>query len=190
MNFYKVVELEKNKDFLNDAEKFLFKMIEKEYGYGYNPEYHKDIKNLDEVYLSDDRNNFFVAIDYNNNIIGTIAIRGYDKNFSEFKGVYCKKTTASIWRLFVDEKYRRLGIASELVRKVEDFSKEKNYNKLYLHTHKNITGALDFWLSQNYNITIDTNNGFKTVHMDKNMINELRFNINKIQYPNTSIKSN
>ena len=173
MNFYKIIELEKNKDFLNNVEKFLFKMIRKEYGYGYIPKFHRDIKNLDKTYLAHERNNFFLAKDYNDNIIGTIAIREYDKDFPEFKEVYCKKSTASIWRLFVDEKYRRCGIASKLVRKVENFSKERGYKKLYLHTHKNINGALDFWLSLDYNIRIDTNNSLKTVHMDKIMFNSL-----------------
>jgi ribosomal protein S18 acetylase RimI-like enzyme len=158
-------------------------MIKKEYGYGYNPEYHKDIKNLKNIYLLNERNNLFIAKNEKEHIIGTIAIREYDKNFNELKNIYCKKSTASLWRLFVDKQYRRCGIASELVKKTEKFSRKKNYEKLYLHTHKNIKGALDFWQSLNYNITIDTNNKLKTVHMEKTIINNLKYDI-KNHYSN------
>ena len=51
------------------------------------------------------------------------------------------------------------------------------YDRLYLHTHKDINGALDFWLSQDYDIILDTNNELKTIHMEKNkfkLINNLK----------------
>ncbi|MCC7553056.1 MAG: GNAT family N-acetyltransferase [Methanobacteriaceae archaeon] len=149
---------------------FLFKQIKKEYGYGYIANFHQDIIKLKETYLDNNRNNFFIAINLKNNeIIASIAIREYDKNFKEFENLFSRFTTASIWRLFVDEEYRRLGIAKKLVKEVELFSKEKNYSQIYLHTHKTLDGALEFWTSQHYNISIDTENEFKTVHMVKNI---------------------
>ena len=164
--------LENNLDQINNVQKFLFSQIKKEFGYDYVPEFHMDIKNLNEYYISPQRNNFYIATNENDEIIATIGLRAYDKNFNEFKGKYSKETTSSIWRLFVDEKYRRCGIASMLFRIVERFSCENNYNKIYLHTHKTLPGAIDFWKKMGFNIKIDTNNELQTVHMDKAILNQ------------------
>lgn len=58
---------------------FLFSQIKKEFRYGYVPEFHKDIKNLNEYYISPQRNNFYVARNENDEIIATIGICAYDK---------------------------------------------------------------------------------------------------------------
>ena len=42
---------------------FLFKQIKKEFNYDYIPEYHQDIVNLNDYYISPKRNNFFITID-------------------------------------------------------------------------------------------------------------------------------
>ena len=51
----------------NDSEQikivreFLFKMIKKEFGYDYVPEWHEDIIKIEDYYINPKRNNFFVA---------------------------------------------------------------------------------------------------------------------------------
>lgn len=163
----KIQEVSDNK--IGMVQDFLFNNIKKVYGYGYIPEFHYDIKNLKNTYLSNPQNNFYIATNSHNDIIGCIGIRAYDKDFKLFKGVYSKDTTSSIWRLMIDSKYRRLGIASKLVKYVENFSKSKNYQNIYLHTQRNLPGALKFWQSQNYSITYEANNEYTTVHMIKNI---------------------
>ncbi|MDL2246318.1 GNAT family N-acetyltransferase [Methanobrevibacter sp. OttesenSCG-928-K11] len=166
----KIISLKEYCEDIKLIQDFLFENIKNEYGYGYIPEYHQDIVNLKNYYKDPSRNNLFIALKLENNeIIGTIAIREYDKNFEEFENVYSKDFTSSIWRLFVNKKYRRYGIGTKLVNIVEEFAKEKNYKEIYLHTHKNVKGALDFWKSLNYEVTLDTNNELKTVHMIKNI---------------------
>ena len=151
-----------------NLQKFLFDQIKKEFGYGYVPSYHKDIKNLNEYYVEPEKNIFLLAMDENSGkIIATIGLRAYDKDFKEFNGIYSSESTASIWRLFVDEKYRRCGIASKLFKLVENFAFENQFNEIYLHTHKTLDGALDFWKKMGFKITIDTNNELQTVHMEK-----------------------
>lgn len=86
--------------------------------------------------------------------------------------IYSKNTTASIWRLFVDENYRRCGIASKLFQLVENFAYENQYKEIYLHTHKTLPEAIDFCKKMGFKITIDTNNELQTVHMDKRIINQ------------------
>lgn len=173
MSNFRVKEL-KNLDIpVKIVQKFLFKMIRSEYKYGYIPQYHQDIKNMENYYLSPNRNNFFIALhNETNQIIGTIGIRSYDKDFPMFKGVYHPKITASIWRVFVDKPWRRNGVASTLVGMAEEFCQKEGYKNIYLHTHKSVEGSLDFWLSKDYNIVEDTENELKTVHMEKQIIIE------------------
>ena len=160
-----IKELDKNS--INDVQEFLFKQIKQEFGYGYVPLWHKDIMNMDEYYINPTKNNFFIALNENNEIIATIGVRGYDKNFDEFKGTYFLDKTASIWRLFVDKKYRRCGLASKMFSIAEDFANNKHYNEIYLHTHKTLNGAIEFWTKMGFIITLDEGNELETVHMEK-----------------------
>lgn len=47
---------------IRKVQKFLFKMIKKEFGYGYVPKWHKDIVNLEDYYIAPKRNNFLLLI--------------------------------------------------------------------------------------------------------------------------------
>jgi GNAT superfamily N-acetyltransferase len=148
MSYFEIKSLQKEHLAQYDVEEFLFKMIKEEYGYGFIPEYHQDIIDLENYYLHPERNNFFLAIDpHTEKIIGTLGIRAYDKDFPFFKNVYNPQTTASIWRVFVEKSWRRKKVASNLVQTAENFCREKDYKQIYLHTHRTVHGALNFWTS-------------------------------------------
>ena len=156
-----------NSNEIVNVQKFLFKMIKKEFGYDYVPEWHQDIVKMDEYYINPKINNFFVAYGETGEIIATIGIRAYDKDFPEFRQLYSKDTTSSIWRLFVDERFRRCGLASKMFSIAENFANEAGYDKIYLHTHKNLDGALEFWTKMGFVVALDSNDELETVHMDK-----------------------
>ena len=138
--------------------------------------------NMEEYYMSPSRNNFYIAYDKETGeIIGTIGVRGYDKNFKQFQNIYSNDNTSSIWRLFVDKDYRRCGLASTLVKMVETFAYDAHYNNIYLHTHKDLDAGLIFWKKMGFNITIDEGNKLQTIHMDK-IINNIKFNNKFIGY--------
>lgn len=162
-----IKELNNDLEEIKEVQKFLFAMIKKEFGYDYVPEWHQDVMNLDEYYINPERNAFFVAYSENGEIIGTIGIRAYDKDFPQFRHLYSYDTTSSIWRLFVDRRYRRCGLASKMFDVAENFAKESKYNNIYLHTHKNLDGALKFWTKMGFVITLDAEDELETVHMDK-----------------------
>lgn len=170
MSYFEIKRLQKEQLSQYNIKEFLFKMIKSEYGYGFIQEYHQDIVELENYYLNPHRNNFFLAIDPSTqNVIGTLGIRAYDRDFPLFKNIYNSKTTASIWRVFVDKNWRRKKVASTLVRTAEEFCRENSYDKVYLHTHKTVPGSLDFWTANGYQITHDTGNHLKTVHMEKDL---------------------
>ncbi|MBQ2636644.1 MAG: GNAT family N-acetyltransferase [Methanobrevibacter sp.] len=152
---------------IRDVQKFLFKMIKLEFGYDHVPEWHQDIVNMEEYYIRPEKNNFFVAYAETGEIIATIGIRAYDKDFPEFRHLYSQDTTSSIWRLFVDRRCRRCGLASKIFSIAENFANEVGYNDIYLHTHKNLDGAIKFWTKMGFVVVLDAEDDLKTVHMDK-----------------------
>ena len=160
---------------ISDVQEFLFKMIKLEFGYDYVPEWHQDIVNMEEFYINSKRNNFFVAYAETGEIIATIGIRAYDKDFPEFRQIYSEQTTSSIWRLFVDRRCRRCGLASKMFSVAENFANEAGYRDIYLHTHKNLDGAIEFWSKMGFIVVLDANDELQTVHMDKK-IQELKIN--------------
>ena len=148
---------------------FLYDQIMKEYGIGPTPKFHYDIEAMGKYYILPERNNFFIALD-GERIVATGAIRAYDVDYDLFKGIYSKDDTASIWRLIVDEKYRRHGIARKLVNIMEEFAKNEDYEKIYLHTHRYLDAGLPFWKSCGYSITIEEDDYDETTHMIKNIL--------------------
>lgn len=163
-----IKELSHDTKLIKHVQEFLFYQIEKEFGYGYVPEWHQDIIDLENYYINPERNNFFVAFNSKTNeIIATIGIRAYDKDFSLFKDIYSSKSTSSIWRLFVNEKYRRCGLASKMFSVAETFANQQGYDSIYLHTHRTLDGALEFWMKMGFVITVDTGDELETVHMNK-----------------------
>ena len=148
---------------IEDVKDFLFKQIRKEFGYEYVPEWHEDIIKLEDYYINPIRNNFFVAyIEETGEIIGTIGIRAYDKDFPEFRHLYSIENTSSIWRLFVDERCRRCGLASKLFSIAENFANQSKYQNIYLHTHKTLNGALEFWTKMGFVVSLDANDELQT----------------------------
>lgn len=162
-----IKELSSDSREISKVQEFLFKMIKKEFGYDYVPEWHQDIVDLKNYYITPERNNFFVAYLDNGEIIATIGIRAYDKDFPQFRDLYSKDKTSSIWRLFVDTRCRRCGLASKMFTIAENFANASDFDNIYLHTHKNLDGALEFWTKMGFIVALDANDELETVHMDK-----------------------
>ena len=164
-----IKELSNDPEEIKKVQEFLFDMIKLEFGYDYVPKWHQDIVNMDGYYVNPERNAFFVAYSEDGEIIGTIGIRAYDKDFPQFRHLYSNESTSSIWRLFVDRRYRRCGLASKMFSIAENYAKESNYCNIYLHTHKTLDGALKYWTKMGFLITLDVGDELETVHMDKNI---------------------
>ncbi|WP_407424104.1 GNAT family N-acetyltransferase [Methanobrevibacter sp.] len=148
---------------------FLYDQIKKEYGIGPMPEFHYDIDGLKEYYVLPKRNTLFITLD-DDNIVATAAVRGYDKDYEFFKDIYSKDDTASIWRLMVDEEYRRNGLARILIESIENFARNEGYKRIYLNTHRYLEAAIPFWKSIGYEITVEEDDYDETTHMIKNLV--------------------
>lgn len=163
----KIVELSNDPKEIKKVQEFLFSMIKLEFGYGYVPEWHQDIVNMEEYYVNPKRNAFFVAYSENGEIIATIGLRAYDKDFEQFRHLYSKENTSSIWRLFVDRRYRRCGLATKMFSVAEKFAKESDFSNIYLHTHHTYKGAFQFWTKMGFVTTLDEGDELETIHMEK-----------------------
>lgn len=165
---FKIREINNDSDEIKLAQSFLFDQIKQVYGIGRMPEYHYDIDDLEKYYILPSRNNFYVAFD-GDKIVATAAIRAYDKDYEMFEGIYTPENTASIWRLMVDKKYRRHGLARNLVGIMEEFARSQSYDKIYLHTHRYLDAAMSFWKSLGYKVTLEEDDYDQTNHMLKNL---------------------
>lgn len=153
---------------IEKVKKFLYDQIRIEYGIGPTPKFHYDIEGMIDYYLLPDSNNFYIALD-GKRIVATAAVRAYDVDYELFKGVYTGDETASIWRLMVDEEYRRHGIARRLVGVMEEFARNAGYSQIYLHTHRYLESGLPFWKSLGYEITVEEDDYDETTHMIKHL---------------------
>lgn len=159
-------EVKNNQEEIEAVKEFLYGQIMNEYGIGPTPKFHYDIEGMVEYYILPSGSNFYIALD-GEKIIATAAIRAYDVDYEVIKGMYSKEDTASIWRLMVDEKYRRHGIARKLVSTMEEFAKNEGYDKIYLHTHRYLESGIPFWTSAGYEITVEEDDYDETTHMVK-----------------------
>ncbi|MNW68621.1 hypothetical protein D3C74_474280 [compost metagenome] len=54
-----------------------------------------------------------------------------------------------------------------LVKELENVVKDMHYTTLYLHTHRFLPGAVDFWKRQGFTLIAEQDDDWQTVHMDK-----------------------
>ena len=161
-------EIQNDADEIEAVQKFLYEQIRLVYDIGPTPKFHYDIEGLDEYYVLPKRNCFFAAYD-GDKIVATAGIRAYDRDFEFFRVQYTQDNTASIWRLMVDEDYRRQGLARRLVNLIEEFAREHGYVRIYLNTHRYLDSAMVFWESLGYEITVEEDDYDETNHMVKNL---------------------
>jgi hypothetical protein len=58
-------------------------------------------------------------------------------------------------------------MASKMFSIAENFANESKYDDIYLHTHKTLPGAIEFWTKMGFVVALDSNDELETVHMDK-----------------------
>lgn len=126
-----------------------------------------DLANMAEAYVLNNEGAMFAAFDASGKVVGTVAIRPYDDRLAAVKGCYDTAATAELSRCYVSSSLRRQGIASKLVAAIEDYCRSYGYQTICLHTHKFLPGGFPFWLSQQYQIRHESQDGLETVYMDK-----------------------
>jgi GNAT superfamily N-acetyltransferase len=152
-------------DDLEPARALMLRTFERDFGYGYKPEYHADVDDLRGVYLDNPRHTLVVAIAEDSGaVIGTAGIRsgGLKPEFNHdwLVARYDPERTAQIVRVYTAEEYRGRGIARALVQELLQFvAAEGSYTVLALHTDPRSPGAERFWRSMPTTLIHDDRDG-------------------------------
>lgn len=155
-------------DILQSAKAFMLSIITDDFGYEFNPSWHADIVSLEHTYVHDSRAGLFVALS-DGEIIGTIAMRPYDKTYPELRSMYNALTTVGVWRHYIKKDRRNQGIGSKLLELAEGFASSAGYSSIYLHTQKTIPGSLEYWLAKGYVPVWEPMDELRTVHLSKSI---------------------
>ncbi len=146
---------------------FIEQVITDDFGYEINPDWHWDVINLADTYMKN--NGLIYGAWIEGEIVGTIACRLYDRDYSMFRERYRKENTVGIWRHYVKKGTRGKGVGTLLLNKLELEVKKLGCEYVYLHTQKTIPHSLEYWLAKGYRITHDTDDEYQTVHLEKEL---------------------
>ncbi|WP_145413257.1 GNAT family N-acetyltransferase [Paenibacillus xylanexedens] len=127
----------------------------------------KDFEQFNEHYMNRNDTVFVIARAGEAGIIGSIGIVPYDGRIQVIEGRYSKRTAAEIVKCYVDPAYRRYGIGSLMVEELKRIVTKMEYTTLYLHTHRFLPGAVDFWERQGFTCITEEENEWQIVHMDQ-----------------------
>lgn len=144
---YRILEYkDKYNKKIND---FVISIYVEEHGF---EEHRTIIKDDDNSIYSRSGGELWIALDENDDIIGTIAVYKHDKKNIELK------------RLYVRKDYRGKGVSKELYEKAMTYCKKNKFERIFLGTYDRLETAIYFYLKR----------GFKEIE-HKNEENGARF---------------
>ncbi|HIU64003.1 MAG TPA: GNAT family N-acetyltransferase, partial [Candidatus Avacidaminococcus intestinavium] len=126
-----------------------------------------DVWGLGDTYIKPQRNQMWAAFSPNGQVVGTIAVCTYNNRFEELQGRYPEGLAAEVGRCYIAESLRRQGLGAKLLQSAEQFVREQGYTFMYLHTHHFLPGGYNFWLKNNFVVTMDIGGSYELVHMEK-----------------------
>ena len=112
---------------------FVISIYVDEYGF---EEHRFGIEKEDNSIYVKQGGNFWIAVDENDNIIGTIAIYKHNEQDIELK------------RLYVRKDYRGRGLSKALYEKAINSCKENKFKKIFLGTYDRLETAIHFYLKR------------------------------------------
>ena len=90
----------------------------------------------------------YIAIDNNDNVIGTVSLKKLDNISGEVRNFY------------IEREYRGTGIAQKLLNTIIEFAKIKKYKRLELDSYKEFSRAINFYKKNNFYLRKIENNKF------------------------------
>jgi GNAT superfamily N-acetyltransferase len=158
---------------LDGARRVMLDTFYYDLGYGYRPEWHRDVIDLEQTYLRRPRHALFVAV-HDGQVVGTTAVRAQGPRTPPHPAWLAERypddTTAQLFRVYVRREHRRNGLARALVDLARDFvAATPGYERIYLHSDTRSDGAEPFWKSVAHVIHDERDGdlgGFQTVHYE------------------------
>ncbi len=143
----------------------MIRIFELDFGYGYKPEFHGDVDDMQGTYIDNPRHLLLVAIDdATGAVAATAGVRsgGLKPQFNHAWLVarYDPERTAQLVRVYVAREYRRHGLARRLVDEAVHFvAATPGYDTLSLHTDPRSPGAEAFWRAMPTQLILDDREG-------------------------------
>lgn len=121
-------------EYEQEAKQFMISISVKEYGF---IEFEQGFLESDYNKYKESGGNFWIVLDSNKNLIGTMALERKEK-IGHLSGVY------------LHQEYRGKGIAQKLLEIVIDYSKQNNIEKIVLDTYERYSRAIKFYEKNNF----------------------------------------
>lgn len=151
MYLIKEYEQSYNKE-VND---FIISILVDEYGFEKG---RTDLEKEDNSLYLENNGKFWIALDKNGNIIGTILIFRYNNEYIEIKKFYVRKD------------YRGKGISKELYNKAIDFCEKMSFKKIIIGTYTKLERAVQFYMKNGFKeIVLEGKTREGTIYMEKNI---------------------
>lgn len=127
--------LEFSNEFAEGVKNFLIDVCIEEFGF---ETWREELENIDREEYKKNGGNFWIVLDKNKDIIGTIGLENMNN------GVGLLKT------MYVHKDYRGCKISQNLIHKLINFALENNYRKLQLGTYKKLERAVNFYKKNDF----------------------------------------
>ncbi len=130
---YKIEEFE---DKYNEkVNEFIISIFVEEYGF---EECRKELERQNNHEYIENGGNLWIALDDEDNVIGTIALIRHNDGEAELKKLYVRKD------------YRGKGLSKELYSRVIDATKVNAFNRIFLGTYEKLETAINFYLKRGF----------------------------------------
>ena len=130
---YKIKEYEDKYD--KKVNSFITSIFVEEYGF---EEYRKELEEQCYSEYMEQNGKLWIAIDEDENVVGTIAIKQHNENEAELK------------RLYVRKDYRGKGLSNELYENLIMQAKENNLKRIFLGTYEKLESAIKFYKKRGF----------------------------------------
>jgi GNAT superfamily N-acetyltransferase len=153
------------------ARALMMRVLEEDLGYGFRPEWHGDLADLEAAYLRTPGQALFLASDADGTLLGTSAIKvGGPRSPQVLVDHYAGQPVCQLARVWVLGEHRRRGAARALVAAATRWAvTDGGHAVVCLHTDTAVAGAEAFWRSMPVREVLDEREpgaALQTVHFE------------------------
>ena len=130
---YKIKKFENR--YNEEVNNFIISVFVDEFGF---EECRKELEEQDNYEYIQNGGDLWIALDDEDNIIGTIGLKKHNDNDVELKKLYVRKD------------YRGKGVSKELYNIMLEESKKDNFNRIFLGTYDKLETAINFYLKRGF----------------------------------------
>lgn len=130
---YKIKKFENR--YNEEVNNFIISVFVDEFGF---EERRKELEEQDNYEYIQNGGGLWIALDDEDNIIGTIGLKKHNDNDVELKKLYVRKD------------YRGKGVSKELYNIMLEESKKDNFNRIFLGTYDKLETAINFYLKRGF----------------------------------------